>query len=374
MSDIRKLRIVVVGGGAAGAVAVRNFSKKLDPHKHELTLISARTHFAYLPAGLRLLVSRDAPLDTVFMSYDKVFDRFPGQLRIGRATSVEANPGGRGGKVILDSGDEVLYDVVVIATGSSWEGLVNFPDDETLYREYVEEWRNKFENANNVVIAGGGAVGIETAGEIKDIYPDKPVTIVHAGKHLLSHIYPQHFRMDIEKRLRIRGINLIFNDKVVGQPVLDPGTPLTTEGGKLVNCDLLVIARGAGPNTSLLQSLEPFPLTERGYVKILPSLQLQSHPSIFALGDITDLQEAKQFQKTAGHAAVVVPNVLSYLEGKELKQQCKPGKEIIMISNGRNGGASYLEPLLGITFGDFVTKTIKSKDLFVGLVRKSLGI
>ena len=94
------------------------------------------------------------------MSYDKVFDHFPGQLRIGRATSVEANPGGRGGKVILDTGDEVLYDVVVIATGSSWEGLVNFPDDETLYREYVEEWRNKFENANNVVIAGGGAVGI----------------------------------------------------------------------------------------------------------------------------------------------------------------------------------------------------------------------
>ena len=68
---------------------------------------------------------------------------------------------------------------------------------------------------------------------------------------------------------------------------------------------------------------------------MLPSLQLQSHPSIFALGDITDLKEVKQFQKTAGHASVVVPNVLSYLEGEELKQQCKPGKEIIMISNGR---------------------------------------
>ena len=70
-------------------------------------------------------------------------------------------------------------------------------------------------------------------------------------------------------------------------------------------------------------------------MKVLPTLQLQSHPSIFALGDITDLKEAKQFQKTAGHVAVVVPNVISYLEGQELKQECKPGKEIIMISNGR---------------------------------------
>lgn len=178
MSDGRKLKIVVIGGGAAGAtgryfskvflkksfthvsLAVRAFGKKLDPKKHELTLVTARTHFAYLPASVRLLVSTNTPLETVFMSYDKVFDQFPGQLKIGKATSVEANPGGRGGKVILHSGDEVLYDVVVIATGSLWEGLADFPDDEIQYKEFVEEWRNKFKNANNVVIVGGGAVGI----------------------------------------------------------------------------------------------------------------------------------------------------------------------------------------------------------------------
>ena len=87
---------------------------------------------------------------------------------------------------------------------------------------------------------------------------------------------------------------------------------------------------------------------------MLPSLQLQSHPSIFALGDITDLREAKQFQKTAGHASVVVPNVLSYLEGEELKQQCKPGKEIIMISNGR----------VSFFFLNLISKTTHSHFLF----------
>jgi NADH dehydrogenase FAD-containing subunit len=146
------------------ALVAREIGNKLDPHKHELTLITARTHYAYLPAALRLLVSQDTPIETVFMSYDKVFNNFPGQLKIGKATSVEANPGGKGGKVILENGDEVLYDVAVIATGSTWEGLVDFPDDETAYKEFIEEWRNKFEKANNVVIVGGGAVGIgETA-------------------------------------------------------------------------------------------------------------------------------------------------------------------------------------------------------------------
>ena len=166
-----------MGGGPAGAggryfnlffffihsciiIVVRSFAKKLKPERHELILVTARQRFAYLPASLRLLVSRDTPLETVFMSYDKVFDKFPGQLKIGIATSVEANPGGRGGKVLLEGGEEVLYDVVVIATGSSWEGLVNFPEDEALYKEFIEEWRNKFDQAEDVVIVGGGAVGI----------------------------------------------------------------------------------------------------------------------------------------------------------------------------------------------------------------------
>ena len=106
---------------------------------------------------------------------------------------------------------------------------------------------------------------VETAGEIKDVYPvscaalqtkfdfpfpcltgsniflqDKPVTIVQGDKYLLSDIYPQKFRMDVERRLRLRGIDVIFEDKVEGRPVLEPGTPLTTKKGKTLNCDLLV--------------------------------------------------------------------------------------------------------------------------------------
>ena len=45
---------------------------------------------------------------------------------------MEVNPGGRGDIVILDSDDEILHDVLIIATGSLWEGLADFPDDKKL--------------------------------------------------------------------------------------------------------------------------------------------------------------------------------------------------------------------------------------------------
>ncbi|KIM42121.1 hypothetical protein M413DRAFT_127435 [Hebeloma cylindrosporum] len=374
MPELTKKRVVVVGGGAAGTAIVRGLSKTLDPSIHELILITARPQFAYLPASLRVLVSREASIDKIFMPYEAVFAKFPGKLIVGAVSSIEETKGGEGGKVILKSGEQVAYHVLAVATGSAWEGMVSFPDEETLYKEHIELWRSKFENAQDIVIVGGGAVGIEISGEIKDVYPDKTVTIVQGNKYLLTDIYPRSFRVSLERKLLLRGVNIIFDDVIQGQPRVDPNTPVKTRKGTPIKCDLLVTARGAGPNTSLLKFLQPEVLTDRGYVSVLPTLQIRNHPSIFAAGDIIDFREAKQYEKTAGHAAVIVENIMSYLKNQPLKRVCKPGKEIIVVSNGRNGGAAYIGILWGLQFGDIFARYAKSRDLSIGLVRRSLGL
>jgi len=94
------------------------------------------------------------------MSYDTIFAKFPGKLIISAVSSIEETKGGEGGKVILKSGEQVAYHVLAVATGSAWEGMVSFPDEESLYKEHIESWRNKFEKAQDIVIVGGGAVGI----------------------------------------------------------------------------------------------------------------------------------------------------------------------------------------------------------------------
>lgn len=102
---------------------------------------------------------------------------------------------------------------------------------------------------------------------------------------------------------------------------------------------------GPVPNTGIIaESLGQDVLTERKHVKVLPTLQLASHPSIFALGDIIDWNEQKQAAKTSGHSAVVVPNVLSLLNGSKLQKQYKSGPEMILLTNGRvSFGDTYLE-------------------------------
>ena len=66
-----------------------------------------------------------------------------------------------------------------------------------------------------------------------------------------------------------------------------------------------------------------------------PTLEVQDHPGIFALGDVIDWNEQKQAAKSVNHLAVVAPNVQSYLEGKPLKKVYKGSPEMILIPLGK---------------------------------------
>ena len=79
-------------------------------------------------------------------------------------------------------------------------------------------------------------------------------------------------------------------------------------------------AFGSRPNTAIVSSLNPSPIAANGSLKVNPTLEVQDHPGIFALGDVVDWKEEKQAAKGAGHLAVVVPNVVSYVEGKPLTE------------------------------------------------------
>lgn len=127
----------------------------------------------------------------------------------------------------------------------------------------------------------------------------------------------------------------------------------------------------------------------------MPTLQMQNHHNIFALGDIIDWPETKQLTKISfGHAPVVIANVMNYLEGRLPKREYTKSTEIMLISIGRvcgttssntrretdavcilqTDGASYLGCLWGLTFGGFLTRYIKSNDLLVGYNRRNIGL
>ncbi|KAJ2917714.1 hypothetical protein MD484_g2705, partial [Candolleomyces efflorescens] len=370
--------IVIVGGGPFGASVAKAISSasNFDTTRYRLILVTSRPFFVHLPALVRTSVTSIGNLeDEVLMPYDN-FLKGKGEVKVGTVTSFTEEK--EGGEVTLESGEKIPYSVLVLTPGSIWEGPLNLPVSESDIRRHFATWRSTFEKATDIVLVGGGSVGIEFAGEIKDFYPAKRVTLVHGQQQLLNDTYPNRYRDPLLTSVRKIGADVILGDYVDDTEPSSDGT-ITTRKGKQLHADLVIPTRGGRPNTSTISaSLGADVLTSTGHVKVHPTLQLPGHPRIFAGGDVIEWNEQKQAGKASAHAPVIAKNVLAILangtgttDGLTLY---KGATEMIVTTVGRGGGVSYFGVLWGLVFGDWFSRLIKSKGLVIEMARGNLGL
>lgn len=156
--DTRK-NIIIVGGGGAGAPVAKALSAKLDPSQYNLVLVTSRPYFVHLVAAIRMVVTEEGSLeDTALIPYDRLFTNGNGTVKVGTVTSIE--DGKDGGNVALESGEKIPYSILILTPGSVWDGPLALPNTKAETVEWLKKWRRKFQEANDIVFAGGGAVGL----------------------------------------------------------------------------------------------------------------------------------------------------------------------------------------------------------------------
>lgn len=106
-------------------------------------------------------------------------------------------------------------------------------------------------------------------------------------------------------------------------------------------------------------------------------LQVDGHPSWFALGDITSLSDYR-LGRLAGdqgkHVAANIKTLAKHNNGAAttLKAWKKHnGLELICVSLGRNNGAM---DVWGWGFAGWIPKMLKSRDLLLGMTRSNMGL
>ncbi|KAF9654184.1 FAD/NAD-P-binding domain-containing protein [Thelephora ganbajun] len=328
--------VVVLGGGGAGATVAQTLSKKLNHAQYNLILVDMRPHMIWLPACARMVVTHDeAFTDTAVFPYENVFPQGKGTFKLGKVVAINEAKDQRGGQLAFDNGETLNYEVLAVCIGSHWPGPLNLPNSKDELNKFVGEWRSKFKEAKDILLVGAGAVGLELAGELRDEYPTKKITIVHSQTLILNQTYPVKFRKMVGTQFRARNIEFILNDVVESFPESDSGE-VGLKSGQKVHADLIVRTSGPRPNTEFLESsLGSDILTEEKFVRVSPQLQVFSHPSVFVAGDIVDWPEEKQFGKTVGQAAVVAENIISYLTDRPLKKKYTGSPEAIVLTNGK---------------------------------------
>ncbi|KAI0065713.1 FAD/NAD(P)-binding domain-containing protein [Artomyces pyxidatus] len=369
-----KKDVIVVGGGGAGANIARLLSDQLDPSLHTLTLINARPFTVFLPATVRMAVTDEGNLEEqILIPFDRLLSKRLGEVRVGKVVAIEEDRPGAGGHVVLAGGDKLHYDVLVLTPGTALDGPLAYPDTKEETLAFIKEWRRKFRDANHIVMAGGGPVNIELAGEIKEYWPEKKVTIVQSRKLPLHPSYPDRFRSRVEKECKARGIEFVFED-YLDQEVPKDGA-VTTRSGKRLVVDMVVVSRGGTPSTGFIKNFDSSIVTERGFVRTHPSLEVITHPGIFCAGDVVDNEERNGLGKYERHAAVVIANVLDHLNGRALSRTYKARSSVdtITLTLGKSGGVAFSRRFGGTIWGNWVVWFRISRTLYVPQARRRMG-
>jgi NADH dehydrogenase FAD-containing subunit len=332
------MNVVVVGGGYGGIAVAKELDDVAD-----VTLVEPRETFVHNVAALRATVSPEWT--------DKIFIRYDGLLSRGRvvrdcAARVSA------GEVLTDSGTRLAADVVVLATGST----APFPAkaDSTGRDEAAAQFTGAHDallRSTHVLLLGAGAIGLELAGEIKSVWPEKAVTVVDPGPELISGRFPAEFREELRRQLDAMDVQLRLETSLTALPEPAPGSlrpfTVTTGDGDLIAADLWFPCFGTGVRTDYLDAGLVTARQPDGRLAVTPQLRLLGQETVFAVGDVTAVPELKMARAAGEHAAVVAANVRAMIAGEEGTAEYRAAPDAIVLPLGPAGGASY-SPDLGV--------------------------
>lgn len=102
----------------------------------------------------------------------------------------------------------------VMATGTKLTPPSSLPGSEKADGvTYLRNHASKIESSSNIAIIGGGAVGVQMATDIKEIYPNKSVTLIHSRDRLMNKFHP-HMDEIIKERCAELGVKLKLGSRV----------------------------------------------------------------------------------------------------------------------------------------------------------------
>ena len=319
--------IIVIGGSYVGVNTAQQLATAFSG-RLRILLIEKNSHFQHLFAFPRFAITSAVDTHKAFIPFTPgTFANCPpdsGKVIQAKVTKLSKSSVTLDRSVLLDGEhvDNIPYAYLVLATGTKLSAPSTLPgssklDGTTYLRKHVQ----KIVRSTSIVVIGGGAVGVQMATDIKDIYPEKDVTLVHSRERVMNKFHPK-FHEIIKDRCDELGIKTALGSRVSlpasGYPIDGSLFNVNLENGQSIPADFAIICTGQIPQSSLLQTLAPECILPDGFIKTLPTLQLVSPElsNVFAVGDIAATGAHKAARPGGAQAELVVKNIQHLEDGQ----------------------------------------------------------
>ena len=304
-----KQKLILVGAGAATYRFINTYRELNEVD--EIQVFSKEEHPFYNRVLLPEYVNEHLDWSALLKFKNNEFEQL--NIDLHQATSIEKID--RVDKIVVDSnGNTHCYDKLILATGSRAflpPGVpVHLPGIFTLRsRKNADELKQYLQGKKQVVIVGGGLLGLELAGALRET--NLEVTVVQLASRLMQRqLDPLASKLLLEI-VEDMGIQVFLNDEVQDITTQENTNELIAhlKSGKPIHCEALVYAIGTRPNVELAKAVD----IQCGKGVLVNDYLQTNAPDIFAIGEI-----AEHRQKLSGitAAAEAQANVLAhYLSG-----------------------------------------------------------
>jgi len=307
------MKVVIVGGVAGGASCAARL-RRLD-ERAEIVLVERGPYMSYANCGLPYHISGVIEKESSLLVASA--ETFRANFAIDARTHCEAIAIDPAAKTVqlrsVDSGEVTTesYDKLVLAPGAAsvkpplpgidLPGIfhVRTVPDARAIREWIQrgtEFLAGLYNysgmqfvkpARRAVVIGGGFIGLETAENL--VHAGFEVTLVEMLDQVLAPLDRELARL-VQEHLVRHGVKLALGDGVAAfKPLPGGGIEVQTRAGKDHPADLVILALGVRPDTTLARSAG-LAIGERGGIRVDEQMRT-SDPDIFAVGDAVEVRD-----------------------------------------------------------------------------------
>ena len=381
MSEVRN--IVILGASFAGLSAAHYIARHTLPQlqrskgpAYKLHIIDSSTHFWWHIAAPREIVSVKemshsrcfVPIMDGFQQYTQVKD----SIQFHHATATALDPAARNVTIVPHNSElieKISYYALIIATGvRSSTAATTLQGDYTISQKALEIFNEKLASAKEVVIGGGGPVGVEIAGEIGSHMKAKAkITLVTSGSKLLP-VLRKSLSDKAEKQLEKVGVTVLYRTKVIGsEQSIDGKVLVQLDDHKPILADVYIPAVGVTPNTEFI----PNELrSKRNHVRTnQATLRVDdAGPRVYAIGDVAGVDEGGLLNMdnalpifNASLDEDLLPEAITSAVKKKRTYKPKGGETQIVPVGAKTGVGAFN----GLRLPSFAIAKIKGKDYMI---------